>query len=264
MPRAAAQQQGLVWVNDKGHFGTSRRTFIQSWDSCALLGLSVDSKYTYSGDGRRPSARITSKQSFRHGLLILDAVHLPYGEGTWPAFWINGADGKWPYSGELDVIEGIGNNVKNSVSYHTGPNVCFYDLSKKQKGIFNRARGTDCYALANNNEACGNVDPSTTSYGSGASRVGGGVWALEWTSGHIKVGFSLNQRVPAFDRVAQRLGTSLERIYRMISQMANPTRKAGGRPSLIFPPAIAISTRLLVPSLSSSIVSFFDLPTVPS
>jgi hypothetical protein len=100
---------------------------------------------------------------------------------------MNGADGNWPNSGELDIIEGVGNSVQNSVSYHTGPGVCRYDRGNAQSGIFNSARGIDCYALANNNEACGNVDPSATSYGSGASNAGGGVWAFEWTSNYIKV-----------------------------------------------------------------------------
>ena len=76
--------------------------------------------------------------------------------------------------------------MQNTVSYHTSAG-CIYDLSQPQTGAFNSAQGTDCNALQHNDEACGNVDPSTTSFGSGASNVGGGVYALEWTSSHIKV-----------------------------------------------------------------------------
>ncbi|KAF8501200.1 concanavalin A-like lectin/glucanase domain-containing protein [Gautieria morchelliformis] len=216
MPKDPAQKQGLVWVNDKGHFG-----------------ISVDSTFTYSGDGRRPSARITSKEAFHHGLFILDAVHLPYGEATWPAFWMNGADGHWPTSGELDIIEGVGSGTKNSVSYHTGPG-CRYDQGNAQSGIFNAARGIDCYALANNNEACGNVDPSTTSYGSGASNVGGGVWAVEWTSEYIKTWHFDRSNIPkditTRHPVPQRWGTP---VTHLSSKQCN-IDQAYGPQSIIF------------------------------
>ncbi|KAF8579277.1 glycoside hydrolase family 16 protein [Ramaria rubella] len=172
MPQASAQSQGLVWVNSEGHFG-----------------LSVDSTFTYSGTDLRPSVRITSKESIQYGLLVLDAVHLPYGEGTWPAFWLVGADGDWPNSGEIDLYEGVGDSVQNTVSYHTSEG-CSYDTSQTQSGKLNTAVGTDCNALENNDEACGSVDPSTTSFGSGASNVGGGVYAVEWTSSFIKEGLS--------------------------------------------------------------------------
>ncbi|KAF8509895.1 concanavalin A-like lectin/glucanase domain-containing protein [Hysterangium stoloniferum] len=168
MPRSAAQSQGLVWM------------------LIAAIGLSVDSTHSYGGDGLRPSVRISSQSSIHHGLLILDAVHLPYGHGTWPAFWLSGADGNWPYSGEIDLIEGVNNNVHNTVSYHTGPGVCSYDTGTSQSGSLNTQFGTDCNALENNDETCGNTDPSGSSYGNGANDVGGGVWAMEWTSSHIK------------------------------------------------------------------------------
>lgn len=41
--------------------------------------------------GNRKSIRIQSKNTFTGGLLIMDAVHMPAGCGTWPAFWSNGA-----------------------------------------------------------------------------------------------------------------------------------------------------------------------------
>jgi len=179
MSQSAAQSQGLAWVNSQGHFG-----------------LSVDSTHTYSGSSKRPSVRISSKQSIDYGLLILDAVHLPYGKGTWPAFWLVGADGNWPYSGEIDIYEGVGTSVQNTVSYHTSTG-CSYDTSVSQTGSLNTAVGTNCNGLANNDEACGNVDPSTTSFGSGANSVGGGVYALEWTSDFIKIWHFNRNAVPS-------------------------------------------------------------------
>ncbi|GJJ14102.1 hypothetical protein Clacol_008359 [Clathrus columnatus] len=178
-PQSAAEDQGLVWVNSEGHFG-----------------LSVDSTNVYSGSNLRPSVRISSQTTIQYGLLILDAVHLPYGNGTWPAFWLLGAETAWPYSGEIDIYEGVGNSVQNTVSYHTSDG-CSYESNPDQTGILNTAVGTDCNALENNDEACGNTDPSTTSFGSGASNGGGSIYAIEWTSTFIKTWHFNRNKVPS-------------------------------------------------------------------
>ena len=38
----------------------------------------------------RQSIRITTQYTYSGGLIILDAVHMPTGCGTWPAFWSTG------------------------------------------------------------------------------------------------------------------------------------------------------------------------------
>lgn len=49
----------------------------------------------------RLSIRLTSIQSWTHGLFILDLVHMPPNQcGVWPAFWTLGS-GTWPYNGGL-------------------------------------------------------------------------------------------------------------------------------------------------------------------
>lgn len=69
----------------------------------------------YQG-GSYTSASISTegKFSFCYGRMEIRA-RLPYGEGTWPAFWTLGDDyGRlgdekgWPYAGEIDVMEFIG------------------------------------------------------------------------------------------------------------------------------------------------------------
>jgi hypothetical protein len=37
-----------------------------------------------TGEGRK-SVRLTSKKSFKYGLLVLDAIKMPFGCSTWPA-----------------------------------------------------------------------------------------------------------------------------------------------------------------------------------
>lgn len=60
------------------------------------------------------SARITTqdKLEFTHGRVEIRAK-LPQGGGTWPAFWMLGANFDtvgWPASGEIDIMEHVGNN----------------------------------------------------------------------------------------------------------------------------------------------------------
>lgn len=61
----------------------------------------------------RKSVRIHSKYVFNGGLIILDAVHMPVGCGTWPAFWANGPN--WPNGGEIDILEGVNGFTQNQV-----------------------------------------------------------------------------------------------------------------------------------------------------
>lgn len=42
-------------------------------------------------------------------------------EGTWPAFWALSATATWPAGGEIDIIEGVHDNVHNQVTWHTNP-----------------------------------------------------------------------------------------------------------------------------------------------
>jgi beta-glucanase (GH16 family) len=64
--------------------------------------ISVDTtnKWPNGGPGR-PAVRIVSDNTYTHGLFILDLNHMPYGCGTWPAFWLLGPD--WPGNGEIGM-----------------------------------------------------------------------------------------------------------------------------------------------------------------
>jgi hypothetical protein len=62
--------------------------------------ISVDTTNTWpSGGPGRPAVRLISDNTYTHGLFILDLNHMPYGCGTWPAFWLLGPD--WPANGEI-------------------------------------------------------------------------------------------------------------------------------------------------------------------
>ncbi|HEX6059629.1 MAG TPA: glycoside hydrolase family 16 protein [Gemmatimonadaceae bacterium] len=56
------------------------------------------------------------KFTFAHGTTAA-RMKLPYGAGLWPAFWILGT-GDWPQTGEIDVMEYVGDSTWTSVALH--------------------------------------------------------------------------------------------------------------------------------------------------
>lgn len=72
--------------------GTAQNTGLISTSDTVHIG--VDSSNVASNG--RNSVRITSKNSYNTGLVILDLAHMPGSVcGTWPAFWLVGPN--WPY-----------------------------------------------------------------------------------------------------------------------------------------------------------------------
>ena len=87
---------------------------------------SVDkNSFCVYGPCRYSSGRILTagKVAFKYGK-IEARIKMPAGGGTWPAFWMLGNNISavgWPNCGEIDIIEGVGNNPKwVSVALH-GP-----------------------------------------------------------------------------------------------------------------------------------------------
>jgi beta-glucanase (GH16 family) len=56
------------------------------------------------------------KFTFAHGTAAA-RMKLPAGAGLWPAFWILGT-GDWPATGEIDVMENVGDSTWTSVALH--------------------------------------------------------------------------------------------------------------------------------------------------
>jgi len=74
------------------------------------------------------SARLISQSSYGYGFYEVRAK-LPCGRGIWPAIWLLPAEGPWPDSGEIDVMEMVG----------WDPNVIHGTL---HSGDYNHAKGT--------------------------------------------------------------------------------------------------------------------------
>ncbi|XDG07103.1 hypothetical protein ABKA04_006718 [Annulohypoxylon sp. FPYF3050] len=150
--------------------------------------LGVDSNNTYStSDKGRPSVRLTSHDTFSHGLFVADFHHMPASTcGTWPAFWAfnnqqNGTD--WPTGGELEIIEGANTAERNLFSAHTA------EGCHAPKNGFAGEQGLVNCSPSPENLGCSYASPrsDTTSYGDSFNAEGGGVYALLWDSEDLKL-----------------------------------------------------------------------------
>ncbi|EXF80433.1 mixed-linked glucanase [Colletotrichum fioriniae PJ7] len=156
--------------------------------------LGVDNKNTYGLSDGRPSLRLESKRQYNHGLFIGDFAHMPPSVcGLWPAFWMYGPD--WPTSGEIDIIEGANQATKNIISGHSTSG-CRIPDSPAAAG---QPLLLDCESPGTtNNAGCNYLPPAsdTHTYGDAFNAVGGGVYALEWTSEAISIWHWPRQSIP--------------------------------------------------------------------
>lgn len=134
------------------------------------------------GQGRK-SVRLSSKKRFKYGLLVLDAIKMPFGCSTWPAFWTVGDN--WPHDGEIDIVEGVNMLENNQMTLHTGPG-CTVSNPMLQSAVGN-VLNPDCDVYASSNLGCGVHDRSNASYGQPFNRQGGGVFAMEWSKSGISI-----------------------------------------------------------------------------
>ncbi|KAI7964942.1 hypothetical protein MJO29_003040 [Puccinia striiformis f. sp. tritici] len=145
--------------------------------------MKVDN-YTFLTDRQnRNSVRLTSKKSFRYGLVILDVMKMPFGCSTWPAFWTVGEN--WPHGGEIDIVEGVNMGTKNQMTLHTAPGCKVKKkMSKKASG---KVLHTDCDSTGSGKYGCGVADRSKASLGKAFNDNGGGVFVMEWKKSGISV-----------------------------------------------------------------------------
>ncbi|KAL5121201.1 hypothetical protein ACEQ8H_000669 [Pleosporales sp. CAS-2024a] len=180
---------GFVQYVDKAT--AQRSSLINTTSSTAQWGVDATNK-TPQG---RPSVRISSKKAYDNGLIVLDVAHMPFGCGTWPAFWTLGPH--WPNGGEIDIIEGVNDATTNAMTLHTSPGCSIgHDTH-----IFSGSVTTsNCDVKAQGqaqNAGCSIQDTSTQSYGAGLNQDGGAVFAMEWNSDGISIYRFARNAVPA-------------------------------------------------------------------
>ena len=175
--------------------------------SSGLAYVQADGKVIMKGDdttqlpygANRNSVRISSYKQYNGGLFILDVDRAPWGCGVWPAWWTLGS-GTWPYTGEIDIIEGVHANEHNQVTWHTGPGCNITQPSSNTfSGSIGQINGVDNYNCdsTNNGPGCGIVEWSRSSYGPYFDSIGGGVFAMKWNADGIAVWSFYRSAVPA-------------------------------------------------------------------
>ncbi|KAI9733146.1 MAG: hypothetical protein M1834_003693 [Cirrosporium novae-zelandiae] len=172
-----------------------------SYDDALELGIILDSGTTYMGvdwthtatDPGRKSTRIYSKNTYNHGLFILDLEHMPASIcGTWPAFWLLGTP-TWPTDGEMDIIEGVNTQVGNDMTGHTEGD-CYIEGSY----FTGELTHDNCNTAVDSNTGCqiNSESDAPYSYGTNFNSAGGGVYAVEWTSDLFSIWHWREQYVP--------------------------------------------------------------------
>ncbi|KAK0113647.1 hypothetical protein ONS95_013893 [Cadophora gregata] len=158
-------------------------------NDAVFLGVDYTTANPPSG---RKSVRVSSKKAYTHGLIMADIAHMPDSTcGNWPAFWTVGAD--WPTNGEIDILEGVNDDTTNHITLHTSPG-CMLNSSGALSS--SSLSTSDCNA-GNAGEGCSISTTNNQNYGTGFNAIGGGVYAMEWTSSAIKVFFFARGAIPA-------------------------------------------------------------------
>ena len=170
----------------------------QTANETSLAGYANNAVYlgvdytTMNPSGGRASVRMTSNAAYTHGLFVLDVAHMPGGIcGVWPAFWTFGPN--WPSSGEIDIIEGVNDQSTNEVTLHTSSGCTMSNAGSASGSTLANA---NCNA-GNGNDGCSQSTASTQGYGTGFNDIGGGVYAMDWTSSAISIYFFPRGSIPS-------------------------------------------------------------------
>ncbi|HUI94047.1 MAG TPA: glycoside hydrolase family 16 protein [Chitinivibrionales bacterium] len=99
------------WGNNEAEYYTANRP-----ENCRVENgtLIIEARQDFWQNNEYTSARIRTmnKGDWLYGRFEVRAK-LPYGGGTWPAIWMMPTDnayGGWPQSGEIDIMEHVGND----------------------------------------------------------------------------------------------------------------------------------------------------------
>ncbi|MCS5594275.1 MAG: family 16 glycosylhydrolase [Porticoccaceae bacterium] len=112
------------WGNDEKQYYTEDPANSGIAEDDGNTVLYIDATSTPSAATEYASAKLTTEDLFEFRFGKVEArIKLPYSKGIWPAFWMLGAnkpDIGWPGSGEIDIVEMVGNaeqTVHGTVHY---------------------------------------------------------------------------------------------------------------------------------------------------
>lgn len=133
-----------IWTRLAGEYWFNNE--LQAYTNSAANSYCEDGKLKITaikekyGVREYTSARIVSRYhgDFRYGRFEA-RIKMPEGKGIWPAFWMMPTEdtyGQWPSSGEIDIMEFLGNQLKiNHGAIHYG----------EGQGVFHEQQHGYCY-----------------------------------------------------------------------------------------------------------------------
>ncbi|KAH8672012.1 glycoside hydrolase family 16 protein [Tricladium varicosporioides] len=155
------------------------------------LGVDNTTNIPAASQAGRKSIWLTSRDTFKHGILIGDFAHVPGSIcGIWPGFWTIREQVGQPYA-EIDILESFNDNTFAYSTLHTSTLCSFNAPPSSYFGTLNEGF-TNCTLGTPGCSAKGNEG----SYGDGFNRGGGGVYALHWTNAFLRIYFWPRNLVP--------------------------------------------------------------------
>lgn len=143
---------GGGWGNHELEDYTSRASNV-SLDGHGRLAITAQQE-SYTDGGKTyhyTSARIQTKGLYQSKYGQIEArIKLPAGKGLWPAFWALGANGSWPASGEIDMMENVGSNPFTVIGSIHGPQTGTsrgYHISAEEHSRVSLAAGYHVYGV---------------------------------------------------------------------------------------------------------------------
>ena len=120
------QLQG--WGNEELEYYTDSNAIMDGNGNLVISAIRLPASSElgcYYGACQYTSSRLTTKSlvNFKYGK-IEARMKMPEGTGTWPAFWALGSNIDsvlWPYSGEIDIAEGLGRTPRTLYGTIHGP-----------------------------------------------------------------------------------------------------------------------------------------------
>lgn len=144
----------------------------------------------------RASVKMNTTEPFTKGsLVVMDALHFPYGCSVWPAYWSQGSpEDAWPTYGEIDIVENVNLAPINQMALHTSEGCTLAPDTQ----VTGKIVSNDCHNNTNGNQGC-IIQMPENSYGASFAQNGGGVYALEWSStgNGIRAWFFPRSAIPA-------------------------------------------------------------------
>ncbi|KAF9652912.1 glycoside hydrolase family 16 protein [Thelephora ganbajun] len=173
-----------IWVN-KSVATTGHLAYI---DNNGKAILRVDNFTNVPYNEKRDTVRITTQDSFPVGsVILLDALHLPYGCSVWPAFWTRGT--KWPIGGEIDIVEIVNLMNHNQMAVHA--------LSGCTKATTSQQTGTNNSPNCTNGTGCTVLETNLNSAGAAFANAQGGVWATQFDVSGASIWFWNRANLPS-------------------------------------------------------------------